>query len=113
MNMTVGDCAAMASIGAAGAAVLFWALRGKLGTEFATKEEHDETAHRLDAIEKRLTLVPSHEDFRLLSNKVAEVAKDVAVVTANMGNLKESLGRIEHQLAMFVQAQLEQEKRRT
>ena len=110
MNMTFGDFAAMASIGAAGAAVLFWALRGKLGTEFATKEEHDETAHRLDAIEKRLTLVPSHEDFRLLSN---EVAKDVAVVTANMGNLKESLGRIEHQLAMFVQAQLEQEKRRT
>lgn len=112
MNMSLGDFAAMASIGALGACVLFWALRGRLGSVFVTKAEHEDTVGRLKSIEVKLELVPTHEDFKAVNTGVHNVALQMATVTERVAGVTSSLGRIERTLQIFADARLQWEKER-
>jgi hypothetical protein len=112
MNITLGDFAAISSICAGSAAVLFWAVRGKLGAEFVTNTEYAEAQKRLQAIEARLELVPTHEDFKAVNANVAGVALQVATMTERVDGVKGSLARIESTLRAFVDARLQWEKDR-
>jgi hypothetical protein len=110
MNMTWSDFAAMTVVGGFVMGILFWTLRGRLANDFVTKAAHDDAVERLGVVETRLQLIPSHDDFNGLSDKVANVARDVAVGNAHTQGLKESLIRIERQLTLFVNARLDWEK---
>jgi hypothetical protein len=114
MTMSWADYGTITAIGSAVMCILFWALRGRLMNDFVSKLEHDEDEkrmqERLDNVEQRLQLVPSHDDFRLIVGRVADVARDVAVGNAHTQGMKESLVRIERQLTLFVQARLDWEK---
>lgn len=112
MTLTIGDLSALGGIGTAVIGLLFWALLGRLGKDFVAKEDHDAVITRLEAVEQKQSLAPNHDDFRAIVARVADMDRAVAVVGANVSNLKESMARIEHQLTLFVQAQLELEKRR-
>ena len=112
MNMTLGDFSAIAAIGSIGAAILFWALMGKLGARFVTRAEHEEALDRVDKIEAQLRLIPSHDDFKAVNASVAGIALQGATVMERVDGLKGSLARIEGTLKLFVEARLQWERDR-
>jgi len=103
------DIAAMTAFGTAVAGVLFWALLGRLGKNFVTKDDHDDTMERLKALETRLDQAPSHEDFKAVNASVARVELQMATMTERVEGVKGSLVRIEGALKMFVDARLQWE----
>lgn len=111
MNITIGDFAALSAICSVCAGVLFWAVRGKLGAEFVSNTEYADAQKRLQAIEARLELVPTHEDFKAVNANVAGVALQMATMTERVDGLKGSLSRIEGTLRAFVDARLQWEQR--
>ncbi|HQU16648.1 MAG TPA: hypothetical protein PLO69_11175 [Gammaproteobacteria bacterium] len=110
MNLGWTDVAAMSAAGTAGAGLLFAVLRGRFGEIFVTKAEHEETVTRLDAIEQRLSLAPSHDDFKQIVATVSDLARDIAVVGERVDGMKETLARIERQTSLFLQARIEWER---
>jgi tetrahydromethanopterin S-methyltransferase subunit G len=112
MNLQLSDFAAIAVIGSAVSGILYWLLRGRLSAVFVSRVEHDETLGRLKEIEARLELVPSREDLTRIQTTVSEMRHDVGVLTERSSGQKDSLARIERQLELFIQAQLEQERAR-
>lgn len=101
---------AIVTISVVVAGVVFMVLRSRLSADFVTRGEYREMIRRLDAVEERMRSMPTHDDFNVLAERIAGVAREVAVVNAFVSGLRDSTGRIEHQLDMLMQAYLEREK---
>ena len=112
MTLAWADLGAIATAISLAFAIIYWAARGRLGQEFVSQSSHDEALERIDAIERKLQMVPTHQDFQAVAAKFAIVSEEVAVVKERVEGVRESLSRIERQLSLFVQAQLEREAAR-
>lgn len=110
--MAWSDMAAMATLGIILSGLLYMVLRSRLATDFVTRDMYAETVARTKAIEVRLEMVPTHEDFKAVNANVAGVALQMATMTERVDGLKGSMGRIEKTLTMFVEARLQWEKDR-
>ena len=113
MNVTAIDwpsVAAMLTILAMFGGLTVMLLRAQLAKVFMTRGEALAITERLDQIDAKLRTVPSEDDFARLTSGVADVKKDVAVVSAQLAGLRDGTARIEHQLDMMMRAQLEREK---
>lgn len=110
MTLAWSEIAAIAGIVSGIGGLLFWALLGRLGSSFVSKQDHEDTVTRLKALEIKLDQAPSHEDFKAVNAAVANVALQMATMTERVDGLKGSLARIEGTLKQFVEARLQWEK---
>ena len=112
MNLSWEDVAAIATVASIMMSLLFFALRGRLSSEFVTQEQHDSALERIDQLELKLANVPTHADFKAMTDKLGVLSEQNAVVKERLEGARDSLARIERQVSLFVQAQLERENGR-
>lgn len=81
-------------------------LRFKLAGDFAARPDLEKAMARINSVEQRLSTMPSHDDLRVLQNRVGELERAVAVVAERVGGVHEILKRVEHQVSLLVHHQL-------
>ena len=110
MNLTLGDIATLLSVGALlfGGALGF--IMSKAGNTFAAKNSVAAIEKRMHEIEAQLARTVKHDEMGEVFDRLRAVETGVAVGNEALTGVRGSLGRIEHQLQLIVQAQLNTEK---
>jgi hypothetical protein len=104
----IGAMIATSSI-VGGAAIAF--LRFKLAGDFARASDVQALGARMHAIEAKIGGMPSHDDIRLLTARVADLDRNVAVANAQIGGALELMRRVEHQTSLLLENELSQNGR--
>ena len=95
-------------------AVAFMLLRARLAAVFVTRSEFEEkfqgVDERLDKIDAHVNAMPQQEAILALTRRVGSVESGVAVVAETANGIKEAVGRMERQVNLILQSQLEREK---
>lgn len=94
-------------VGAAVGGLLFVLMRVRLSETFATRADMAALAKRLDVTEARLASVPDHDDIAKLSDRLGGVERSVAVAAQHIAGTNTLLSRVEHQVSLMVQHQIE------
>jgi hypothetical protein len=128
MNLTLGDIATLLSVGTVlfGGALAF--IMSKAGNTFAASKDlaemdarlggrlraiEAEGEDRLRHIETELARTVKHDEIGLLFDRLRLVETGVAVSNQALADVTKGIGRLEHQMNLIVQAQLEREKAAT
>lgn len=77
-------------------------LRFKLSGDFAKSGDIARLESRLQLVEARIAAMPSHEDIRSLSIRVAEVERGLGVVGEAVRGTNEVIRRVEHMVDLLV-----------
>lgn len=99
------EASAMTIVATAVGGMVIWWVRAHLSGTFASRTDTDRISARLDALETRLSLAPTHADIASLSERVSSLEKGVAVVGADLRSLGESMLRLERAVEAGFQRQ--------
>jgi len=90
-------------IGGAG----LWMLRQHILDVMAKKmEQVADQGIRLSAVEASIAALPRNEDLRLLSSRVADTERGVAVVGEQVRAVSSAVSRVEHMTTLLVEHQI-------
>lgn len=101
--------AAMTAVIATGGTIALVVLRAQLARYFVTRREYDDLDDRVEAIERRMIGAPTHEDIRLILDRLSEGKGQFSVMEARAASNGSAINRVERQLDILVRAQLERE----
>jgi len=93
-----------------GAIFIAW-VRTQLSSDFAKKVDVTKLGAQIEAVETQMRGVPSHNDMRLLSERIGLVERSVAVVSAEIRGVGDGIGRLESDLRMVKEHLLNKEGR--
>lgn len=130
MNLDLGwrDFGEFVAIVSAVAFLLWLWLRMKIQSEFATHDDLQSTREAIDdqfeAVEERLSKqaaairemaaavaqMPTQLDIRDLSERVAGVERSVAVVGETAKGIKESIGKVDNTLTLFIESKIRESR---
>lgn len=97
------DLAWIVAVGVAVGGALLAFLRLKLAGDFARAADVAALTGRMAAMEQRLTQMPSHDDLRVLQQRVGGLETQVAVVGEKLSGLGQIMVRVEHQVNLVSQ----------
>lgn len=92
-----------------GAAIAY--VRYRLSGDFARTSDVRDLGARMELIEAKISGMPSHEDMRLLTHRVGDLDRGVAVANANIAGALELMRRVEHQTGLLLENELKQTAR--
>ena len=100
------DMAAIVTTAAVVGGLVLAFLRFKLAGDFAARGDLDKAVQRINAVEDRLSKMPSHDDLRALQDRVNDLDRAVAVVAERVTGVHDILKRVEYQVQLLVRHQL-------
>lgn len=106
-----GTIAAMTVVITAGGSIVLVVLRSQLSHFFVTRTEFAEAEHRLTNVEQKLAMLPTHADFRSITDQLATVVSEIRAMAERTAAVRGLLGRVESQVDMLFRAKLEEEGR--
>jgi hypothetical protein len=99
-----------------GGMAIAW-VRYRLSADFAGKADISGLAKRVDDMEAQLRALPTHADMRALGDRigavegrVAAVESGVATISAEVRGVREGVGRVERDLHLLLQHELNKGK---
>ena len=99
--------AVLSIAGIVGGMVIGW-VKYRLSDEFAKKADVAGVgagvaglSTRVEAVERHIQTVPTHNDMRLLGERIAAVERGVAVVSAEMRGVGAGVARVENDLSLI------------
>ena len=110
MSLEWPNIAAMIVVLSAVGGLGFIVLRARLSRDFVPWAEYNDVKKRIETLEAALQQIPRHADLMALERKLADVSVAVASTNAFVQSLKDDTGAIRHQLNMFIEAKLAEEK---
>jgi len=121
LGLDFGEIAALfgAFLTAGGAA--YWVLRARLARDFAARDTVDEIDGRLGEVEGKLNSIPTHADLQRVADRVGAVESRMTGLQSELQALRdlmtistrhtgETMSRIERQLTVLLQHELQKEK---
>ena len=102
---------AITTVMAAGGTAALLILRAQLTRYFVTRAEHGDMSDRVERIERKLVEVPTHEDMKAIIERLALGQGKFDGLAQGIDDLKRAVGRVEKQVDMVIQSQLEREAR--
>jgi hypothetical protein len=99
--------AASSLIGGAGIAYVRYRLSG----DFAKTSDVRDLGVRMQVIEAKIGGMPSHDDMRILTLRVGDLDRNVAVASANIAGALELMHRVEHQTSLLLENELSKQRK--
>lgn len=92
-----------------GGLVIAW-VKWRLSGDFAGRADIAAMNERLDTMDAKLRTVPTHDDVRRLSERLSHMEANVASIGADVRGLRDGISRVERDLHLLVQHELNKSK---
>lgn len=91
-------------------AFVVWLLRARLQGDFASRGDVVQLGERMDTIDARLRSVPTHADVQQINARLMTVESGFAAIGARVDGVREGVSRVERDLGLLLQHELNKGK---